>query len=201
MRGCAAEMRLKRVDFPAFGMPIIATSERSFRSRTRSVSSPLPPRCAIRGAWLVDVAKRALPRPPAPPRATTTLSPASDRSASSLSFPSDSFLRTCVPHGTLDHQALSPATVPVRALAVLTILSAPLVSPSHLQQCAHRRVGHHHHTAPRPTITTIWPALRDELLAAKANRAVPARSTFHRDFDVIDHRLSLKRDYTHVYQV
>ena len=49
------------VDLPAFGKPTRPTSASSFSSSRRSFSSPGSPGCTLRGARLVDVAKRALP--------------------------------------------------------------------------------------------------------------------------------------------
>ena len=60
------------VDLPAFGKPTSPTSASSFSSSRRSFSSPGSPGCTLRGARLVDVANRALPMPPRPPRATST---------------------------------------------------------------------------------------------------------------------------------
>ena len=60
-------------------------------------SSPSSPGSHSRGAWWVDVANRALPRPPRPPRATRMVSPGRSTSPSS-SWVSAS--RTTVPGGT-----------------------------------------------------------------------------------------------------
>src|SRR6185295_1365841 len=56
------------VDLPALGKPTRPTSASSFISSRRSFSSPGSPGCTLRGARLVDVAKRALPMPPRPQR-------------------------------------------------------------------------------------------------------------------------------------
>jgi len=98
--GCAAEMMASKVDLPAFGTPRMPTSDSSFRSRTSLASWPFCPLCAIRGAWLVDVAKRAFPLPPRPPRATTNVSPASVRSPTRARSPPSLLDRTSVPTGT-----------------------------------------------------------------------------------------------------
>src|SRR5207253_2047776 len=68
---------------PAFGRPTRPTSARSLSSRCTQRSTPLSPGSHLRGARLVAVANRALPRPPRPPGATLKRSPSWRRSASS----------------------------------------------------------------------------------------------------------------------
>src|SRR6266540_3827160 len=89
-------MRRRSDDLPAFGKPTSAASASSLRRRSSLSSSPGRPVSAKRGVCRVGVAKRLLPRPGAPPRATTTRAPGCARSASSC--PSSS--KTCVPTGT-----------------------------------------------------------------------------------------------------
>ena len=93
--GRAALTTASRLDFPAFGAPMIPTSASSFNSRRRACSTPGSPSSAKRGYLLVEVAKLAFPLPPRPPWATTTLAPGSVISAT-LSFP----VQTSVPTGT-----------------------------------------------------------------------------------------------------
>ena len=100
-----------------------------------------------------------------------------------------------------NHQALSPPTVPIRTLAMLTVTRRPLVATSHLHQRAHRGVSQHHNTASGAAITTIRSSQRNELLAAKGHDAVSPRTCFDQDLDVIDHCFSLNGHHTHVYQV
>ena len=78
------------------------TSARSFSSSCSSFSSPLVPGLAKRGAWLVEVAKFMLPRPPWPPFATTKRGQESPMSARSSPVAA-SF--TMVPGGTLSSSA------------------------------------------------------------------------------------------------
>ena len=66
--GRAAETRDRNVDLPALGMPISPTSAISFSLRMMIFSSPGWPGLAWRGAWLVELLKCALPKPPLPPR-------------------------------------------------------------------------------------------------------------------------------------
>ena len=68
-------MREMSVDLPTLGNPTSPTSAISFRLSDSSNTSPGCPGSTRRGAWFVDVAKRALPRPPMPPAATLTLWP------------------------------------------------------------------------------------------------------------------------------
>ena len=67
-------------DLPALGRPTRPTSASSLSRRSIQPSSPGRPRSAKRGAWRVGVAKCLLPRPPRPPRATTTRWPGTTRS-------------------------------------------------------------------------------------------------------------------------
>ena len=85
------------VDFPAFGNPIIPTSAISFSSSSIHLSSPFSPSSAVVGVWFVGDLNAALPLPPFPPLATTTLCPFSVRSAI-ISPVSASFIT--VPTGT-----------------------------------------------------------------------------------------------------
>ena len=89
-------MRRRSDDFPAFGSPASAASTTSLRRSVRSASSPGSPVSAKRGVCRVGVAKRALPRPPLPPFATTSRASGDVRSATSRPSPSS----TCVPSGT-----------------------------------------------------------------------------------------------------
>src|SRR5581483_6670383 len=82
-------------DFPAFGNPTSAASASSFRCSSTSRSSPGMPTSANRGTCRVELTKRALPRPPRPPRAITTRACGCARSATRSSRS-----KTCVPTGT-----------------------------------------------------------------------------------------------------
>src|SRR5581483_5325460 len=96
-------------DFPAFGNPTSAASASSFRCSSTSRSSPGMPTSANRGTCRVELTKRALPRPPRPPRAITTRACGCARSAT-RSSPS----KTCVPTGTWI-SAASPSAPCLRA--------------------------------------------------------------------------------------
>src|SRR6266566_1751336 len=93
--GRAFEIRVRSDDLPAFGRPTSAASARSLRRSSISRSWPGRPISAKRGVCRLGPAKCLLPRPPAPPPATTTRAPTCARSATSSS-PS----KTCVPTGT-----------------------------------------------------------------------------------------------------
>ena len=56
---------------PALGSPTRPTSAMSLSTSSICRSWPSSPGSHSRGAWCVEVAKRALPRPPRPPRATS----------------------------------------------------------------------------------------------------------------------------------
>src|ERR1039458_8410278 len=85
------------VDLPTFGYPTSPTSASSFNSRRKLRSSPGRPSSCSRGAWCVEVANCALPRPPRPPRAITTRSSAREKS---WTFSPVSSSKTIVPTGT-----------------------------------------------------------------------------------------------------
>src|SRR3990172_5313989 len=91
-------MRESSVDFPTLGTPTSPTSAMRRSSSATQRSSRGWPGSACRGARCVGVAKCALPRPPLPPRATTTGRPVSVRSAITC-FVSAS--RSTVPTGTV----------------------------------------------------------------------------------------------------
>ena len=74
-RQCAGRAALSReisVDLPTLGKPTKPTSASNFSSSRKSSTTPGVPGSALRGAWWVEVAKRALPRPPRPPLAAIT---------------------------------------------------------------------------------------------------------------------------------
>ena len=83
--------------FPALGRPMRPASAISLRRRISVRSIAGCPGLARRGARLVEVVKWALPKPPLPPRATTTRCPSLVRSASIAPVSSS---MTCVPTGT-----------------------------------------------------------------------------------------------------
>ena len=89
---------------PALGRPASAASARSLRCSSSSASSPGRPVSANLGVCRDGVANWALPRPPCPPRATTTRVP--ERTRSATSCPSGE--STCVPTGTCS-SASSPS--------------------------------------------------------------------------------------------
>ena len=90
------------VDFPTDGNPTKPTSAISLSSRVRLRSSPGSPFSAISGAGFDGVAKRQLPRPPRPPRATITSCSCSTRSASTSPV---SVSRITVPGGTFRYKS------------------------------------------------------------------------------------------------
>jgi hypothetical protein len=56
-----------------------------------------------------------------------------------------------------------------------------------VSQCCQTFIRQQSHIAATTTITTIRTATRDELLPAKASRAVAARAGTYRDVSTIDH--------------
>src|SRR6056297_566787 len=86
------------VHLPAFGRPSSPTSASSFSSSFRCRASPGVPLVVLRGARLVELLKRVLPRPPRPPSATFSRAPSSARSPSTSPVSTSA---TMVPTGTL----------------------------------------------------------------------------------------------------
>src|SRR6056297_243824 len=86
------------VDLPALGRPSSPTSASSFSSSFRCRASPGVPLVVLRGARLVELLKRVLPRPPRPPSATFSRAPSSARSPSTSPVSTSA---TMVPTGTL----------------------------------------------------------------------------------------------------
>ncbi|MNL63290.1 hypothetical protein D3C87_1874150 [compost metagenome] len=68
-------MALIRVDLPALGMPSRPTSASTLSSSLRLFFSPGQPGVFWRGARLIALLKRILPKPPSPPLAIVTTSP------------------------------------------------------------------------------------------------------------------------------
>mmetsp|Transcript_1552 Transcript_1552/g.4531 ORF Transcript_1552/g.4531 Transcript_1552/m.4531 type:complete len:223 (+) Transcript_1552:1370-2038(+) len=98
-------------DLPAFGRPTSPMSATVLSSSRSSATSPASPGSASVGERCWCVKKLGLPRPPAPPRATTSRSPSRDRSASTPAMvpraASQSY--TSVPRGTRATADLPPA--------------------------------------------------------------------------------------------
>jgi len=94
--GCAEEITLIRVDFPALGRPTMPTSARSLSSIFRVSVSPGSPGWANRGVRFVDDLNRVFPWPPLPPFAIIKGSPALTKSF--IRSPV-SALKTRVPRG------------------------------------------------------------------------------------------------------
>ena len=164
---------------PAFGKPASAASTTSLRRSSISASSPGSPVSANRGVWRVGVAKRAFPRPPSPPCATTT--------------------RVVGRHEIGDETPV--AVEELRAdgdaepggLAVCAVLLAPaaVAAPASLDppdapergEVAERGVRLDDDVTAAPAVPAVRPALRDVLLAAEAQAAVAAAPRL--DLDVV----------------
>ena len=101
-------MREISVLLPAFGKPTRATSAISRSSMFSHRSSPDSPCSANEGARRRLLRKRALPRPPRPPRAASHVSPSCTRSATTV----PSFSLIVVPSGTATR--VSPPLAPWR---------------------------------------------------------------------------------------
>src|SRR6478735_5617660 len=71
-----------KVDLPAFGMPSRPTTASTLSSRLRFLFSPGQPGVFCRGARLMALLKRMLPKPPSPPLAMVITSPAVSNSNS-----------------------------------------------------------------------------------------------------------------------
>ena len=73
--GLAFEMAVIKVDLPALGIPSNPTSANTLSSSLTSRFSPSSPGVFCRGARLMELLKRILPKPPSPPLATKMSSP------------------------------------------------------------------------------------------------------------------------------
>src|SRR6185295_12637269 len=167
--GRAAESRETRVDLPAFGKPTTPTSASSFSSRWIQRSSPARPRSARRGARLVDVAKRALPRPPLAPRATTRRWPRSTRSPRGAP-PSRS--ETVVPRGTR-----RTVSAPLRGVVPLVV---------EIEERGDGRIGLEDHVPAVPPIAAVGTTAGHELLTSEADAARAAVASLDEHVDLVD---------------
>src|SRR5215510_2506600 len=98
------------------------TSARSFSSMWSHRSGPGRPRSARRGAWLVDVANRALPRPPREPRIASTRWPG-------VAIGDDG------PDRHLQHEVGAARAVAVRALPVGSTLGVVVAAIVEIEEC------------------------------------------------------------------
>ena len=103
--GLAADIFLKRLDFPAFGNPTSPASARIFNLNTISASWPFSPCVILRGARLVDDLKLIFPNPPFPPGKRVTFS------SLIISAIISSFNNTSVPTGIFKIKSLPDAPV------------------------------------------------------------------------------------------
>jgi hypothetical protein len=79
---------------------------------------------------------------------------------------------------------------------MLTICRCPQPTPSNLEKRPHRRICDKGHASSITPIAPIRATMRHKLLTAEANNTAPSRTTLNPYFDVIDHKVSLKRHYT-----
>ena len=117
------------------------------------------PVSANRGVWRVAVAKRAFPRPPSPPRASTSRWPGVARSTSSSSSPA---LQTCVPTGTA--RTASSPLAPCRRLPPPLPPRPPryVAFVRNAERSRSVRVGDDHDVATTAAVAAVRPALGDE---------------------------------------
>ena len=181
-------MRAISVDLPAFGKPTRPTSASSFSSRRRYFLRPRSPGCTLRGARLVDVAKRALPVPPRPPFATSTRWPSFGEigeqphgSSGVAGFLVD---ERADRHGELE--VLAVVAGAVRALAVLAAFGVELGMEAVVDERVGVRAGDDVDRAAVAAVAAARAAARDELLAAEREAAASAVAGCDVDVDFVD---------------
>ena len=176
-------------DLPAFGSPTSPTSASSFSRSSISPDSPSSPRSAKRGACRVEVAKRLLPWPPAPPRATTIRWPVGEQLGGRAVDPGDDGPRR---HG--DHLVLTPSPVLVLARAVATASGPEVAAAPERRQVATRRVADQDDVAPAAAVAAVGPAAGHVRLAAERDDAVAAATTLDVDLRPVEqHRGDVSR--------
>src|SRR5439155_26174756 len=114
--------------------------------------------------WRVGVANRALPRPPRPPCATSSVAPG--RSTSASRAPASASC-TSVPGGHREVQILPGLAGHVLALAVLPPLGFPVGAVAVVEQGGEVRIGAHVHRPSGAAVAAVRSALGDELFATK----------------------------------
>ena len=162
------------------GSPTSPTSASSLSRSSSQPSSPGRPRSAKRGAWRVGVAKRLLPLPPPPPRASVRALPSGEQlPAAPLQILLRSSRRAAIDLGARRHAAivrsvLAVGAVAQRALAVPAAPGAVVGAALEALQVAQRVVAHDTHVAAAPAVAAVGPAARDVRFAAEAHAAVAA---------------------------
>ena len=177
--GFAFEIRRRSDDLPAFGKPSSAASASSFRRSSYVPSSPACPTSASarrllgrRREALVPHARRDRRAPAAPARP--------DARGRRRAGPSSS--KTCVPTGTC-----SSIDVALRRRACSRPRRAARASPRSAclrgeeAQVAPVGIRDEHDVAALAAVTAVGAALRDVLLPAEAQAAVPAPAALHVD--------------------
>ena len=132
------------------------------------------------------VANRALPRPPCPPRATTTRPSGTARSATSRALARRAAASRPAREARSPHRRL-------RASAPAPVASAcrpDLPDPAKGGKVAQARVHGYDHVPSAAAVATVGPALRDVLLAAEAQATVAAAAGLDLDVcSVVEHGL------------
>ena len=132
-------------------------------------------------------AKRLLPRPPGPPRASTARWPAATRS---WRVPSASTVHLG-PERHPDLERLAVAAVAQRSLPVASPLRLEVRAAPERLQVAQRFVRDHDHVAAAAAVAAVRPALGHVRLTAKAQTAVAAATGLDMDVCTVLHECPL----------
>ena len=145
------------------------------------------PRSASRGAWRVALAKRLLPRPPAPPRGHDgALARRHEVEAGAV----EAVDLRARGHA---HDLLGPVgAVALGALAVAAAAGLDVHVLAEALQVAQRVVADHDHVAAAAAVAAVGSALGDVGLAPEADAAVAAAPGAHVDLRPIVHALIVK---------
>ena len=161
---------------PTFGYPTRPTSAIVFSSSTTQRDSPGSPFWATVGAWLVEVMKWTLPRPPRPPRATITSSSGLAQVGQQLAVRGDDG-----PERHQDADVLAGLAVLLGAAAVAAAPGLEVAAVAELQQRADARARLEVDAAAPAAVAAVRAALRHELLAPEAAGAVAAVAGLRED--------------------
>ena len=161
---------------PALGSPTRPTSAMSLSTSSICRSCPSSPGSHSRGAWCVGVAKRALPRPPRPPRATSRRVAGLEHLAEQLAgvgVPDDGAGR----HREVD--VVGRGAGLGLALAVLAALGLPHGAVAVVEQRGEVGVAPHVDAAAVAAVAAVGPALGLVLEPGEGAGARPARTRRH----------------------
>ena len=156
---------------PAFGRPTSPTSAISFSEKRSRRASPLRPCSAVSGAWRVAVAKRALPRPPRPPRATTSRWSCSSKIGERLGVCSRGGVANHGADRQAQHAIGAVLARPIVAATVHAIFRAYLGSRLEVEEGRQAAVCDQHDVAAVAPVAAVRAAARVELVAPEARRS------------------------------